>query len=115
MGEKRYSVTVENVTIRYRNLKAYSIKKQLFRKKNNEKQYFEAVKNVSFQIEVIWILLKKKEFTSFFLKISFFQTVFFVAISPLRGYFCKIMWNHRKERKRKIYYFARNSRDFFTG
>ncbi len=51
MGEKRYSVTVENVTIRYRNLKAYSIKKQLFRKKNNEKQYFEAVKNVSFQIE----------------------------------------------------------------
>ena len=51
MGEKRYSVTVENVTIRYRNLKAYSIKKQLFHKKNNEKQYFEAVKNVSFQIE----------------------------------------------------------------
>ena len=51
MGEKRYSVTVENVTIRYRNLKAYSIKKQLFRKKNNEKQYFEAVKYVSFQIE----------------------------------------------------------------
>lgn len=51
MGEKRYSVTVENVTIRYRNLKAYSIKKQLFRKKNKEKQYFEAVKNVSFQIE----------------------------------------------------------------
>ena len=51
MGEKRYSVTVENVTIRYRNLKAYSIKKQLFRKKNNEKPYFEAVKNVSFQIE----------------------------------------------------------------
>ncbi len=46
---------------------------------------------VSFQIEVIWILLKKKEFTSFFLKISFFQTVFFVAISLLRGYFCKIV------------------------
>lgn len=51
MGEKRYSVTVENVSIRYRNLKAYSIKKQLFHKKKSEKQYFEAVKNVSFQIE----------------------------------------------------------------
>ena len=46
---------------------------------------------VLFQIEVIWIFLKKKEFTSFFLKISFFQTVFFVAISLLRGYFCKIV------------------------
>ena len=34
---------------------------------------------------------QKKEFTSFFLKISFFQTVFFVAISLLRGNFCKIV------------------------
>ena len=34
---------------------------------------------------------QKKEFTSFFLKISFFQTFFFVAISLLRGYFCKIV------------------------
>lgn len=46
---------------------------------------------VLFQIEDIWILLKKKEFTSFFLKISFFRTVFFVAISLLRGNFCKIV------------------------
>ena len=35
---------------------------------------------------------QKKEFTSFFLKISFFQIVFFVAISLLRGYFCKIVY-----------------------
>ena len=44
-----------------------------------------------FRLKLFWILLKKKEFTSFFLKISFFQTVFFVAISLLRGYFCKIV------------------------
>ena len=46
---------------------------------------------VLFQIEVILDSSQKKEFTSFFLKISFFQIVFFVAISLLRGYFCKIV------------------------
>ena len=51
MAEKKYSVTVTDVSIRYRNLKSYSIKKQLFHRKKNEKQYFEAVKSVSFQIE----------------------------------------------------------------
>lgn len=51
MEEKKYSVTVDGVTIRYRNLKAYSIKKQLLHRNKDKKQYFEAVKNVSFQIE----------------------------------------------------------------
>lgn len=47
---------------------------------------------VSSPIEVIWIFLKK-EFINLLLKVSSFQTFFFVAISPLRGYFCKIMCN----------------------
>ena len=38
MAEKKYSVTVTDVSIRYRNLKSYSIKKQLFHRKKNEKQ-----------------------------------------------------------------------------
>lgn len=51
MEEKKYSVTVQNVSIRYRNLKSYSIKRQLLHKKKAEKEYFEAVKNVSFELE----------------------------------------------------------------
>ena len=37
--------------------------------------------------------LSKDEFINLLLKISSFQTVFFVAISLLRGCFCKIMCN----------------------
>lgn len=44
---------------------------------------------VSYQIEVVWIFLKK-EFTSFLLQISRFIP-FFPVRSLLRGYFCKIM------------------------
>lgn len=51
MGEKKYSVTVDDVCICYRNLKSYSIKKQLFHGKKDKKQYFEAVRHVSFEIE----------------------------------------------------------------
>ena len=67
------------------------LSQQRFPKQRPSQNGLELASVVSFQIEVIWILLKKKEFTSFFLKISFFQTVFFVAISLLRGYFCKIV------------------------
>ena len=56
------------------------------------------------KIELGWPLLlyfklksfgfsSKKEFINLLLKVSSFQTVFFVAISPLRGYFRKIMCN----------------------
>ena len=52
MSEKKYSITVNNVSIRYRNLQSFSIKRQLLkRNKGNKKEYFEAVKNVSFQVE----------------------------------------------------------------
>lgn len=47
---------------------------------------------VSSPIEVIWIFLKKGVY-----KLTFegfiLSNFFFVAISPLRGYFCKIMCN----------------------
>lgn len=51
MGKKKYSISVKNVSIRYRSLKSYSIKRQLLHMKKNEKESFEAVKNVSFDIE----------------------------------------------------------------
>ena len=72
---------------------------------------FEQLYNVTTQrkrgclkIELRWPLLfhlqlksfgffSKKEFINLLLKVSSFQTFFFVAISPLRGYFCKIMCN----------------------
>lgn len=44
----------------------------------------------SFQIEVIWILLKKRSLQASLWRFHSFKQ-FFVAISPLRGYFCKIV------------------------
>ncbi len=46
-----YSIEVKDLCISYRDLKAYSIKKMLLRGKKNEKDIFQAVKNVSFALE----------------------------------------------------------------
>lgn len=46
-----YSIEVKDVCIRYRSLKAYSIKRNLLKLKKNEKETFEAVKHVSFSVE----------------------------------------------------------------
>lgn len=43
---------------------------------------------VLFQIEVIWIFLKKEAY-----KLTFSIQTVFIGISLLRGYFCKIMCN----------------------
>ncbi|MCI5822256.1 MAG: ABC transporter ATP-binding protein [Lachnospiraceae bacterium] len=51
MDEKNYSIEVENLHIRYRNIKKMSIKQQLFGKKQNKNNYFEAVRGVSFKVE----------------------------------------------------------------
>lgn len=51
MEEKELAIKVENLTIRYRSLKSYSIKKNLLHLKRNKKESFEAVKNVSFEVE----------------------------------------------------------------
>lgn len=51
MGERELAIKVENLTIRYRSLKSYSIKKNLLHLKRNKKESFEAVKNVSFEVE----------------------------------------------------------------
>lgn len=51
MGDKKYSITVKDVSIRYRNLKKYSIKRQLLGKNKKQNDYYEAVKKVSFQVE----------------------------------------------------------------
>ena len=51
MDEKNYSIEVEDLYIRYRNIKKFSIKQQLLQGKRNKKNYFEAVKGVSFKVE----------------------------------------------------------------
>ena len=51
MSEPKYSITVDNLHIRYRNIKKYSIKQQLFRRNREKNDYFEAVRGVSFQVE----------------------------------------------------------------
>ena len=50
MGEQEIAIKVQNLTIRYRTLKSYSIKRNLFQGKKNRKETFEAVKHVSFEV-----------------------------------------------------------------
>ena len=49
MGE--YAIEVENLSISYKGLKSYSIKKNLLRRKRSEKEEFRAVKNLSFKLK----------------------------------------------------------------
>jgi ABC-type polysaccharide/polyol phosphate transport system ATPase subunit len=51
MREKEIAIRVENLTIRYKSLKAYSIKKNFLKLSHNKREYFEAVKHVSFEVE----------------------------------------------------------------
>jgi ABC-type polysaccharide/polyol phosphate transport system ATPase subunit len=51
MREKEIAIRVENLTIRYKSLKSYSIKKNFFKMNHNKREYFEAVKHVSFEVE----------------------------------------------------------------
>ena len=51
MEENKYSITVDNLYVRYRNIKKYSIKQQLLQRKRKKVEYFEAIKGVSFQVE----------------------------------------------------------------
>lgn len=45
-----YAIVVDNLYVRYKSLKAYSIKKNLLRLKKNEVDEFEAVSGVSFKV-----------------------------------------------------------------
>ncbi|MCR5396716.1 MAG: ATP-binding cassette domain-containing protein [Lachnospiraceae bacterium] len=51
MSEKKYSIEVDNLVIRYRNMKKFSIKRQLFQGGYKKEDYFEAVRGVSFKVE----------------------------------------------------------------
>lgn len=46
-----YAIEVNDLCIHYRGLKSYSIKNNLFRRKNGKADVIEAVKNVSFQVK----------------------------------------------------------------
>lgn len=50
MSEKTIAISVKNVSITYKWIKAYSIKKNLLRLKKTDNQIVEAVKNVSFEV-----------------------------------------------------------------
>lgn len=49
--KKEISITVENLHIKYRGLKKFSIKKALFKMKASRFEIFEALKGVSFEVE----------------------------------------------------------------
>ena len=46
-----YAIEVNNLSVSYRRLNSYSIKRNFFSRKTNKEKYFEAVKNVSFKVE----------------------------------------------------------------
>ena len=46
-----FAIEVENLSICYKGLKSYSIKKNLFRRKRSESEVFKAVKDVSFKLK----------------------------------------------------------------
>ncbi|MBO5396440.1 MAG: ABC transporter ATP-binding protein [Clostridia bacterium] len=46
-----YAIEVENLSVCYKGLKSYSIRKNLLRRKRSEKELFRAVKNVSFKLQ----------------------------------------------------------------
>lgn len=46
-----YAIEVDNLSICYKGLKSYSIKKNLFRGKKTKPEIFEAVKDLSFRVE----------------------------------------------------------------
>ncbi len=50
MEEKELAIKVENLRIRYKSLKSYSIKKNLLHLKKSKKEDFEAVRGISFEI-----------------------------------------------------------------
>ena len=50
MDNKEYAIIVEDLYIRYKSLKEYSIKKNLLRLKKSKSDAFEAVKGVSFKV-----------------------------------------------------------------
>ena len=51
MGEKKIAIKVDNLTIRYKSMKAFSIKQNFFRFHKNKRETFEALKDISFQVE----------------------------------------------------------------
>lgn len=46
-----FAIEVDNLSISYKGLKSYSIKKNLLRRKRSEKEEFKAVKNLSFKLK----------------------------------------------------------------
>ena len=46
-----YAIEVENLSVCYKGLKSFSIKKNLLRRKQSRKELFCALKNVSFKLE----------------------------------------------------------------
>lgn len=51
MGSKNLAIEVKNLSITYKSMKAYSIKKNLLKLKKAKVKEFKAVKNVSFNLE----------------------------------------------------------------
>lgn len=50
-NSKEIAITVKDLYIRYRGIKKFSIKRSFFKLKKTEKEYFEAVRGISFEVE----------------------------------------------------------------
>lgn len=51
MGEKDIAIKVDHLTIRYKSLKAFSIKQNFFHLHKNKRETFEALRDISFEVK----------------------------------------------------------------
>ena len=64
MGKKEIAIKVDNLSIRYKSLKSFSIKQNFLRFHKNKRETFEALKNISFEVEegeISWNHRKKRQ------------------------------------------------------
>lgn len=61
MDKNKVAIKVDNLTIRYKSLKSFSIKQNFFRLHKNRRETFEALRNISFEVmegEILGIIGK---------------------------------------------------------
>lgn len=119
MGKKEIAIKVDNLSIRYKSLKSFSIKQNFLRFHKNKRETFEALKNISFEVEegeILGIIGKNGSGKSTLLRslpISFLQTKERLIRMDIRFHFCRLVLDFRNSyQEEKILYYRECFWDF---